>query len=152
MDDLDKAISIIGGVTQLAMRIGVKPNVISNWRKRRVPAKHCPVIERFTSGVVQCEALRPDIDWTYLRTAPPHLLPGCSLIPIVSLYRRASADEKSGAKYGNGVTIKPSNSKNVIRESKRSPSPLPSVRAAGARTQDGRESPKRRCSMRALRA
>ncbi len=41
------------------------------WKKRgRVPAEHCPAIERATGGAVRCEDLRPDIEWGVLR-APP---------------------------------------------------------------------------------
>lgn len=38
MNTLDIAIQAEGSVTKLAATIGVKPNVISNWRKRKVPA------------------------------------------------------------------------------------------------------------------
>jgi DNA-binding transcriptional regulator YdaS (Cro superfamily) len=34
---------------------------------RKVPAEHCPAIERATDGAVRCEELRPDIDWAVLR-------------------------------------------------------------------------------------
>ena len=38
------------------------------WQKRgRVPAEHCPAIERATGGKVRCEDLRPDVDWSVLR-------------------------------------------------------------------------------------
>ncbi|WP_305072113.1 transcriptional regulator [Paracandidimonas lactea] len=58
---------------QLAIAIGVPPILISQWanRKRQVPAERCPDIERATAGAVRCEDLRPDIDWSVLRTAPP---------------------------------------------------------------------------------
>lgn len=53
-----------------AREIGVAPAFVSQWVTglRRVPAEHCPAIERATGGQVLCEDLRPDIDWTYLRT------------------------------------------------------------------------------------
>lgn len=37
MDIFDKAITIAGGVSRLAEALGVRQNVVSNWRKRRVP-------------------------------------------------------------------------------------------------------------------
>jgi DNA-binding transcriptional regulator YdaS (Cro superfamily) len=38
------------------------------WKHRgRVPAEHCPSIERATQGAVRCEQLRPDVEWFVLR-------------------------------------------------------------------------------------
>jgi len=58
--------------TLLAKAIGVKPVSISQWASgvRKVPANHCPAIERATNGAVRCEDLRPDVDWAYLRESP----------------------------------------------------------------------------------
>lgn len=68
MDALNKAISILDTQTKLASAVGVVPQVVNNWLKRgRVPAEHCPSIERVTKGEVRCEELRPDVDWEYLR-------------------------------------------------------------------------------------
>jgi DNA-binding transcriptional regulator YdaS (Cro superfamily) len=55
--------------TDLARAINVKNVLIHQWTKgiRRVPADHCPAIERATNGAVRCEELRPHIDWEYLR-------------------------------------------------------------------------------------
>lgn len=55
--------------TDLACAIGVHPVLISQWAGgvRRVPSDRCISIEKATDGVVRCEDLRPDIDWTYLR-------------------------------------------------------------------------------------
>lgn len=65
---LDRAIEVIGGVGALADRIGVWQGAVSNWKARgRIPAAHCPSIERETRGAVTCEALCPDVDWAYLR-------------------------------------------------------------------------------------
>lgn len=61
MTPLDLAIDRAGGVTKLALAIGCRPNVVSNWRKRRIPDDACPEIERATGVVV--EALRPDLQW-----------------------------------------------------------------------------------------
>lgn len=57
----------------LAKHLGVTKGAISQWKLpgRRIPAEHCPVIQKFTGGAVRCETLRPDIDWASVRTAPP---------------------------------------------------------------------------------
>lgn len=66
MDSLDKAIRKAGGVAALAKGIEVTNSAPSMWKKRgRVPAEHCPAIERMTG--VRCEELRPDVDWAVLR-------------------------------------------------------------------------------------
>lgn len=68
MDALIKAISIFETQTGLAKAIGVVPQVVNNWLARgRIPAEHCPAIEKATNGAVRCEDLRPDVDWAYLR-------------------------------------------------------------------------------------
>ena len=67
---LDKAIEAVGGPAKLAAAIGVKPQVVTNWRSRGVPAEQCPAIERATRDVgkpVLCEELRPDVAWGVLR-------------------------------------------------------------------------------------
>jgi len=63
---LEEAINRAGGVGALASRIGVAPSAPSMWKQRgRVPAEHCPSIERETG--VRCERLRPDVAWEVLR-------------------------------------------------------------------------------------
>ena len=63
-----------GASAQLAAEIGVHRVLISQWTAddtpRQVPAEHCPAIERATAGAVRCEELRPDVDWSVLRSAP----------------------------------------------------------------------------------
>lgn len=67
-ENIDKAVSIVGTQTALASRLGVVQGAIQNWILRnRVPAEHCPAIERETGGAVRCEDLRPDIPWEVLR-------------------------------------------------------------------------------------
>ncbi|MGC3984804.1 MAG: YdaS family helix-turn-helix protein [Pseudorhodoferax sp.] len=75
MQALDEAIENARGVTALASRLGIAPSSPSMWRARgRVPAEHCPAIERETG--VRCERLRPDVAWDVLRmqagTVPAH--------------------------------------------------------------------------------
>ncbi|WP_084362445.1 transcriptional regulator [Caldimonas taiwanensis] len=78
MSPLERAISICGGVTALASAIGVASSAPSMWKSRRkVPAEHCPAIERETrrrGHAVTCEELRPDVAWDVLRhqAAPLH--------------------------------------------------------------------------------
>lgn len=49
MDALDKAVKAAGGVTSLAISLGVGQNTVSNWRKRRrVPPGHVIKIEAIT--------------------------------------------------------------------------------------------------------
>jgi DNA-binding transcriptional regulator YdaS (Cro superfamily) len=65
------AIRVLGGVAAAADLIGVRSyQVIQSWLKTRVPADHCPLIERLTrerGQAVLCEELRPDIPWGVLR-------------------------------------------------------------------------------------
>jgi DNA-binding transcriptional regulator YdaS (Cro superfamily) len=69
MNALDKAISLVGGTSSLAKRLGVTPNVVSNWRTRGVPPEYCPPIEKATERQVRCEQLNNKVDWAYLRAA-----------------------------------------------------------------------------------
>ena len=65
---LNRAIQLAGGPTALARAVGVSShNVVLQWQRNRVPAEHCPVIERITG--VPCEELRPDVEWAVLRGA-----------------------------------------------------------------------------------
>lgn len=78
MTPLDRAIEALGGVGILASAIGVASSAPSMWKTRgRVPAEHCPAIERETrrvakekaepSLIVTCEQLRDDVPWAVLR-------------------------------------------------------------------------------------
>ncbi|QAZ38449.1 Cro/Cl family transcriptional regulator [Methylibium sp. Pch-M] len=68
MDALSRAVEIAKGQAALASAIGVKQQHVWNWLSRgRVPAEHCPAIERATAGAVRCEELRPDVAWGVLR-------------------------------------------------------------------------------------
>ena len=63
---LQKAINAAGGLTKLASAIGCTKQTVWMWaNRRRVPVKHCPKIEAVTG--VQCEELRPDVHWPYVR-------------------------------------------------------------------------------------
>jgi DNA-binding transcriptional regulator YdaS (Cro superfamily) len=45
---LEKAITAVGGLTELAHRLKVSPQVIQNWRTRGVPAQRVLEVERAT--------------------------------------------------------------------------------------------------------
>lgn len=64
-----QALLVVGTHRELAKRIGVSIAAPGNWVLRgRVPAEHCPAIERETG--VRCEVIRPDIPWGVLRAQP----------------------------------------------------------------------------------
>lgn len=72
MDAIDKAAEVLGSQTNLAALLGVSKGAVNQWKGagRRVPAEHCPLIERATrerGNVVRCEELRPDVAWDVLR-------------------------------------------------------------------------------------
>lgn len=70
MNALQRAVDRLGSQTELARALGVVQQQVWNWLSRgRVPAEHCPAIERATGGAVRCEDLRPDVDWAVLRNA-----------------------------------------------------------------------------------
>jgi DNA-binding transcriptional regulator YdaS (Cro superfamily) len=68
---LDRAADIVGSMQSLGERLGVTKGAVGQWKlpDRRVPAEHCPAIERLTGGIVRCEFLRPDVDWGVLRSS-----------------------------------------------------------------------------------
>lgn len=66
---LEKAIREAGGQAALARLIDTVPQVVNNWLRRgNVPAEYCPGIEKALAGRVRCEDIRPDVDWSYLRS------------------------------------------------------------------------------------
>lgn len=58
---LEFAISLVGGVREMAKLMNVQPSAITNWRRRRVPPERCAEIERLTLGLVTRSELRPDV-------------------------------------------------------------------------------------------
>ncbi len=76
---IDRAARVIGSQVALAKVLGVTKAAVGQWKDpgRRVPAEHCPTIEKLTqemskspADVVTCEQLRPDVPWGVLRTPP----------------------------------------------------------------------------------
>ncbi len=66
---LTNYLSAPGAKAALARLLGVAPVQVTHWStgKRRVPAARCIDIERVTGGMVRCEELRPDMDWSFVR-------------------------------------------------------------------------------------
>lgn len=66
---LDEVIALVGSMQAVAVHLGVTKGAVGQWKLpgRRIPAEHCPTLEKLVSGRVRCEALRPDVDWAYLR-------------------------------------------------------------------------------------
>ncbi|MCB0252548.1 MAG: helix-turn-helix domain-containing protein [Anaerolineae bacterium] len=76
MNTLSVFVEPRGAAAKLARILDVSPVLISQWANgvRRVPAERCPDIERATGGVVRCEDLRPDIDWSVLRDSVSEII------------------------------------------------------------------------------
>lgn len=55
--------------SEIARQLGVKPQAVQQWFKRKTPIIRCPEIERITEGKVTCEELRPDVNWGVLRNS-----------------------------------------------------------------------------------
>lgn len=68
LEAAEKAVALLGGPVAAARQLGVERyQTVQSWLRNRVPAEHCPAIERATAGVVRCEDLRPDVPWDVLR-------------------------------------------------------------------------------------
>lgn len=69
---IDIAASIVGSQAALGRALGVTKSAVGQWKEegRKVPAEHCPAIERLTDGKVRCEVLNDEVDWAYLRQQP----------------------------------------------------------------------------------
>ncbi|MFT3720397.1 transcriptional regulator [Pseudorhodoferax sp.] len=80
MNPVEKAAEVLGSQTALAKLCGVTRGSVSQWKGegRRVPAEHCPLIEKATGGVVRCEDLRPDMRWHVLREQPGAAVPSAA--------------------------------------------------------------------------
>lgn len=73
--DLPTYLSRPGAVVELARAIDAHPSLISQLKNKRrpIPARFCPKIEKATGGLVTCEEMLKDVDWTYLRGTDPNL-------------------------------------------------------------------------------
>ncbi len=65
---LSRAICIVGTSQALAAKLSVTKAAITLWKRAgRVPARHCPQIERLTNRAVRCEELNTEVDWAFVR-------------------------------------------------------------------------------------
>lgn len=65
---INRAIAAMGGVAETVRKLGLNGHAtVYQWTKTRVPAERCPAIEAATGGLVRCEELRPDVQWSVLR-------------------------------------------------------------------------------------
>lgn len=68
-----RAVKVLGGPSSTARILGLpggRHQTVQSWIRNRIPAEHCPAIERATRVAGQpvlCEELRPDVDWGVLR-------------------------------------------------------------------------------------
>ena len=58
---LNDAIDSVGSVANLARALKIDPTVVSNWKRRGIPAIQAIRIERATAGAVHRSRLRPDL-------------------------------------------------------------------------------------------
>jgi DNA-binding transcriptional regulator YdaS (Cro superfamily) len=61
MSGIQKAVDASGGTSKLAAKLGVSQPVVSNWKKRGVPANRVLAVEAATDGKVTRHELRPDL-------------------------------------------------------------------------------------------
>lgn len=81
MEALQRAIEAAGGLSELAGRMKVKPQVVSNWRTRGIPPERVLAIEEAVQGAVTRFELAPEIHgeppegWTspFLSSPEPQL-------------------------------------------------------------------------------
>ena len=71
MNAIAEAINGAGGPAKVARACHVSVQAVCFWRDglRKLPADHCITLEKLNQGQVRCEAMRPDVDWAYLRSA-----------------------------------------------------------------------------------
>jgi DNA-binding transcriptional regulator YdaS (Cro superfamily) len=69
LEILKKAIEIVGGLTQLSIRVNVSYQTVLDWKHgRRVPTPtNCQKIEKATDGAIKAEDILPDYPWNELR-------------------------------------------------------------------------------------
>jgi len=82
--ELRKACRLVGSLAELAKRIGVSPQRVSNWISRGIPDDFCPLIEQVTAGRASCERLAPDTVWHRI---PDPQWPGRRGRPLIDVSR-----------------------------------------------------------------
>ena len=59
---LDKAFFYAGGQAEVARLMGVSRQVVTSWKQRGFPIRHCIPLETVTRGIVHRKLTRP-ADW-----------------------------------------------------------------------------------------
>lgn len=67
-DAFEKAIKIAGSKAALARGLGITPWALSKWNFDKISEERCLSIEEITQKEVKAEQLRPDINWTFVRS------------------------------------------------------------------------------------
>lgn len=68
---LKQSLDTAGGVAAIASHFGISPVSIYEWIKRGyAPPDKCVEIEKLSGGLVLCEDLNSNVDWSYLRKKP----------------------------------------------------------------------------------
>ena len=67
-DAFEKAIKIAGNKSALARGLGITPWALSKWNFNKIPEERCLPIEELTHSEVKAEQLRPDLNWTFIRS------------------------------------------------------------------------------------
>jgi DNA-binding transcriptional regulator YdaS (Cro superfamily) len=67
---LERAIATFDSLSAMARALNLSGyQVIQEWRRQcRVPAEHCPAVEKLTGE--PCEELNTKVDWAYVRANP----------------------------------------------------------------------------------
>lgn len=69
MDPLKKAINMVGGQRELARICGVSQAAVSKWLNgiSKIGEDKAILLEQALNGLVTCEELRPDVNWSVIR-------------------------------------------------------------------------------------
>jgi len=69
LEALRKAISIVGGQRKLAQICGVSQAAVSKWLNgiSKIGEDKAILLEQALNGLVTCEDLRPDVNWSVIR-------------------------------------------------------------------------------------
>ncbi len=67
-DAFEKAIKIAGSKAALARGLGITPWALSKWNSDKIPEERCLSIEEINQKEVKAEQLRPDINWSFVRS------------------------------------------------------------------------------------
>lgn len=73
MKPLKKAIITVGGQRELARLCGVSQAAVSKWLNgiSKIGEDKAILLEQALDGLVTCEDLRPDVNWSIVRKGKP---------------------------------------------------------------------------------